>query len=109
MYRKSFPQRRRTEGAFFEEAAGVSKYKHRKDEAERKLAGVTENLVRINDITAELERQLGPLENQSRKARRYMELYDEYKGLDVSMCLINLEKNDAEKKEGGGAFKERVR
>ena len=85
--------------SFFEEAAGVSKYKHRKDEAERKLAGVTENLVRINDITAELERQLGPLENQSRKARRYMELYDEYKGLDVSMCLINLEKNDAEKKK----------
>lgn len=82
--------------SFFEEAAGVSKYKHRKDEAERKLAGVHENLVRINDITLELERQLGPLENQSKKARKYIELYDEYKGLDVSMSLINLEKNDTE-------------
>ncbi len=82
--------------SFFEEAAGVSKYKHRKDEAERKLAGVQENLVRINDITLELERQLGPLENQSKKARKYIELYDEFKGLDVSMSLINLEKNDAE-------------
>lgn len=82
--------------SFFEEAAGVSKYKHRKDEAERKLAGVVENLVRINDITTELERQLGPLENQSKKARKYIELYDEYKGLDISMSLIKLEKNDAE-------------
>ena len=82
--------------SFFEEAAGVSKYKHRKDEAERKLLGVTENLTRINDITSELERQLGPLEAQSKKARKYMELYDEYKGLDVSMCLINLDKNNQE-------------
>ena len=79
--------------SFFEEAAGVSKYKHRKDEATRKLASVSENLLRINDVTAELERQLGPLENQSKKARKYIELYDEYKGLDVSMCLINLAKN----------------
>ncbi len=90
--------------SFFEEAAGVSKYKHRKDEAERKLAGVKENLVRINDITAELERQLGPLENQAKKARKYMELYDEFKGLDVSMCLINLEKNDDETKKSRELF-----
>lgn len=79
--------------AFFEEAAGVSKYKHRKDEALRKLASVDENLMRIDDITTELERQLGPLENQSKKARKYLVLYEEYKGLDVSMCLINLKKN----------------
>ncbi len=79
--------------AFFEEAAGVSKYKHRKDEAMRKLSSVDENLVRIDDITAELERQLGPLENQSKKARKYLVLYEEYKELDVSMCLINLKKN----------------
>ena len=79
--------------AFFEEAAGVSKYKHRKDEAVRKLMSVDENLVRIDDITTELERQLGPLENQSKKARKYLVLYEEYKGLDVSMSLINLQKN----------------
>ncbi len=79
--------------AFFEEAAGVSKYKHRKDEALKKLASVDENLVRIDDITTELERQLGPLENQSKKARKYLVLYEEYKGLDVSMSLINLQKN----------------
>ena len=79
--------------SFFEEAAGVSKYKHRKDEALRKLVAVNENLVRINDIANELEGRLGPLEAQSKKARKYMVLYDEYKGLDVSMSLYYLEKN----------------
>ena len=85
--------------SFFEEAAGVSKYKHRKDEALRKLVSVNENLVRIKDIVTELERQLGPLENQSKKARKYVELYDEYKGLDVSMSLVNLNKNSELLKE----------
>ena len=79
--------------SFFEDAAGVSKYKHRKDEALRKLSSVNDNLLRINDIALELERQLGPLETQSKKARKYLVLYEEYKGLDVNMCLINLEKN----------------
>ena len=78
---------------FFEEAAGVSKFKHRKDEAERKLASVNDNLTRINDIVGELEAQLKPLENQSKKAHKYLILYGEYKGLDVSMCLVNLLKN----------------
>ena len=89
---------------FFEEAAGVSKYKHRKDEATRKLVSVNENLIRINDIVSELERQLGPLENQSKKARKYVELYDEYKGLDVSMCLINLNKNSELLKEAQALY-----
>lgn len=78
--------------SFFEGAAGVSKYKHRKEEAERKLVSVNENLVRINDITLELESQLKPLENQSKKAREYLVLYEEYKGLDVSLILLSAEK-----------------
>ena len=85
--------------SFFEEAAGVSKYKHRKDEAERKLGAVQENLVRINDIIAELESQLRPLENQSRKARKYLLLYEEYKALDVSLSLISMEKNRVQAKK----------
>ncbi len=76
--------------SFFEGAAGVSKYKHRKDEAERKLVSVNENLVRINDITIELESQLKPLENQSKKAREYLVLYEEFKGLDVSLILLTV-------------------
>lgn len=79
--------------SFFEEAAGVSKFKHRKDEAEKKLSAVNDNLIRINDIVLELESQLKPLENQSKKAHKYLLLYGEYKSLDVSMCLVNVEKN----------------
>ncbi len=91
--------------AFFEEAAGVSKYKHRKDEATRKLSSVDENLVRIEDITIELERQLGPLENQSKKARKYLVLYEEYKGLDIGMCLVNLRKNAELAKKASELYK----
>ena len=78
---------------FFEGAAGVSKYKHRKEEAERKLENTNENLTRVNDITAELQSQIGPLENQSKKAKKYLEYYEEYKGLDVSMSVITLKRN----------------
>ncbi len=87
--------------SLFEEAAGVSKYKYRREEATRKLASVEENLVRISDITAELEGQLTPLKNQSEKARRYLDLYGEYKALDVNMSLITLERNakDADEAE----------
>lgn len=78
---------------FFEGAAGVSKFKHRKEEAERKLDAANENLTRVSDIAAELESQIGPLENQSRKARKYYEYYDEFKGLDLGMSLITVERN----------------
>lgn len=78
---------------FFEGAAGVSKYKHRKEEAERKLDSANENLIRVNDIVTELDAQIGPLENQSKKARKYLEYYEEYKGLDVSMSLITINRN----------------
>ncbi len=76
----------------FEEAAGISKYKYRKIEAERKLLQTTDNLTRVQDILAELERQLGPLERQSEKARRYLLLRDEMRGLDIAVSVINAEK-----------------
>lgn len=79
--------------SIFEEAAGVSKYKYRKEEAVRKLVSVEENLVRINDITIELESQINPLKRQSEKARKYLELYTEYKALDVNLSLVTIEKN----------------
>lgn len=85
--------------SFFEGAAGVSKYKHRKDEAERKLVSVNDNLVRINDITIELESQLKPLENQSKKAREYLVLYEEFKGLDVSLILLTVSGGAVQLKE----------
>ena len=82
--------------SLFEEAAGVAKYKYRKDEAERKLVSVEDNLIRINDIAHELQSQLNPLKNQSEKARKYLDLYGEYKGLDVNLSLITLAKNKTE-------------
>lgn len=82
--------------SLFEEAAGISKYKYRKEEAERKLRGVEENLVRIGDITSELESQRAPLKRQSEKAKQYISLYDEYKTLDVNLSLITI---DSKRKE----------
>ena len=58
----------------FEEAAGISKYRHRKEETERKLAATEDNLLRIGDKVSELELQLEPLKQQSEKAKKYLEL-----------------------------------
>ncbi len=77
----------------FEEAAGVSKYKYKKEEAIRKLTKVDENLVRITDISTELEGQLAPLERQSEKARKYLGLYGDMKQLDINLSVISLDKN----------------
>ncbi|MCX7714310.1 MAG: chromosome segregation protein SMC [Clostridia bacterium] len=79
--------------SIFEEAAGISKYKHRKEDAQRKLESVSENLIRIKDIISELETQLLPLGEQAEKARQYLMLYEEYKGLDVSVSFAAIEKN----------------
>ena len=69
----------------FEEAAGISRYRHRKEEAERKLVHTDENLVRVNDKIAELELQVEPLREQSERARKFLVLRDELKGLEVSV------------------------
>ena len=80
----------------FEEAAGVSKYKYKKEEAIRKLTKVDENLVRITDISTELEGQLAPLERQSEKARKYLGLYGDMKQLDINLSVISLDKNKSD-------------
>ncbi|MGI5928283.1 chromosome segregation protein SMC [Pseudoflavonifractor sp.] len=76
----------------FEEAAGISRYRHRKEEAEHKLIRTDENLVRINDKLDELELQVEPLRAQSEKARKYLLLRDELRGLEISVWLDQLEK-----------------
>ena len=75
----------------FEEAAGISKYRHRKEEAERKLDHTEENLVRINDKIAELELQVEPLREQAEKAKKYLILRDELRVLEISVWLENLQ------------------
>ncbi|MEG1239850.1 MAG: chromosome segregation protein SMC [Oscillospiraceae bacterium] len=76
----------------FEEAAGISRYRHRKEEAERKLGYTEDNLVRINDKIDELELQVEPLRNQSEKAKKFLILRDELRGLEISVWLEQLEK-----------------
>lgn len=74
---------------FFEEACGISKYHHKKDESERKLENTENNILRINDIVAELETQLAPLKNQSEKAKKFLVLRDELRVLEVNVWLSN--------------------
>lgn len=76
----------------FEEAAGISRYRHRKEEAQRKLERTQDNLVRINDKIDELELQVEPLRLQSEKARRYLILRDELRGLEISLWMEQLDK-----------------
>jgi len=77
----------------FEEASGIMKYKVRKQEAEKKLELTRQNLERINDIITELEAQLEPLREQSEKARRFLDLREELKVLDVNVYLDNMKKS----------------
>ena len=83
----------------FEEAAGISKYRHRKEETERKLAHTEDNLLRIGDKVSELELQLEPLKIQSEKARKYLELKDELRGVEVAVWLDTLDKLSAAAKK----------
>ena len=83
----------------FEEAAGISKYRHRKEETARKLAETENNMVRVRDILNELELRVGPLEKESEKAKKYLELYEEKKKADVALWLFDTEhlRHDIEK------------
>ena len=81
----------------FEEAAGISKYRHRKEESERKLQRTEENLVRINDKIAELELQVEPLRRQAETAKKYLVLHDELRTLEISVWLENLQKLKADR------------
>ncbi len=76
----------------FEEASGIMKYKVRKHDAEKKLELTRQNLERINDIIAELESQLEPLREQSEKARRFLDLREELKVLEVNVYLDSMKK-----------------
>ncbi len=72
----------------FDEAAGIVKFKKRKNSAEKNLEEERQNLCRINDILSEIEKQIGPLEQQSKTAKEYLKLRDELKTLDVNLFLM---------------------
>ncbi len=75
-----------------EEAAGISRFRYRKEESERRLARTDENLVRINDKIDELEYQVGPLREQAEVARRYLVLRDELREVEISVWMDTLDK-----------------
>ena len=89
----------------FEEAAGISKYRHRKEETERKLERTEDNLLRIGDKVSELELQLEPLKVQSEKAKKYLELKEELQGVEVAVWLDTLEKLSAAAKKAEEDYK----
>ena len=83
--------------AIFEEATGIAKFKTEKNESERKLLRTRENLLRFNDIMAELENQLGPLERQAEKARQFRDLSEELKRHEINTFISKFENVAVEK------------
>lgn len=75
----------------FEDASGIAKYRHKKSEAERKLSQTEDNMTRIMDIFTEVESQVGPLQKESEKAKRAIELLDRKKEADVALWLYDTE------------------
>lgn len=75
----------------FEEAAGISKFRYKKLEAERKLTAAQENLLRLTDILTELESRVGPLKTQSEKAQKFLKLAEERKRLEISVWVSRLD------------------
>lgn len=92
----SKPENRR---AIFEEAAGIAKFKQKKLESERKLARVRDNLSRVNDIIFEIERQLNPLREQAEVAKKYLQLKENLKILEVNNYIYNYDNAASNKQE----------
>ncbi len=77
--------------AIFEEAAGIVKYRVRKNDSEKKLEQTKVNLLRINDILSEIEVNLEPLKKQSEKAKKFLDLREELKGIEIGLFLFNID------------------
>lgn len=76
--------------SIFEEASGISKFRYKKEESEKKLASAQENIIRLSDIISELESRIEPLRQQSEKAEKFLEFSAEQKKLEVSVWVYKL-------------------
>ncbi len=83
----------------FEEAAGISLFRYKRNEAERQLAAAQDNIVRLDDIVSELEERVTPLKEQSEKAKKFVELADEQKNLEIGIWLDKINKFTDELRE----------
>ena len=92
----SKPEARR---AMFEDAAGISKYKNDKKEAENKLERTNDNLTRVRDILSEIERQMGPLKKQAENAKKYLEYKGQLKDLEINAYIYQYEHANDEKEK----------
>jgi len=86
----------------FEEAAGISRYRYRKEESERRLQKAEENLVRLRDILSELEGRVEPLRIQAEKAEQFIAYDGEKKGLEIGIWLETLERSASSLREHEG-------
>ncbi len=77
----------------FEEAAGISRFRYRKEDSENRLARAEENLLRLRDILAELEERIGPLREQSEKAQQFLSLSNEKRTIEIGLWLETLERS----------------
>lgn len=89
----------------FDEAAGIAKYKKNRTVTEKSLEQERQNLERVTDILAELEKQVGPLEKQSAKAKEYLKLRDEEKDIDIHLFLYDYERLKKEQEENERQYK----
>ncbi len=88
----------------FEEASGITKYKYRKHESEKKLLQTEENLLRIKDILVNLEERVEPLRIQSEKARKFLDLREVLKSLDINISIRNIDRHKINLEEGNKKF-----
>ncbi|MBE6878524.1 MAG: chromosome segregation protein SMC [Ruminococcaceae bacterium] len=84
------PENRRE---IFEEASGISKFRYKKNEAEKKLAGAQDNITRLSDILINLEERVGPLEKESKKAKEFVALSEKKKGMEISLWLSTVNRS----------------
>ena len=93
----------------FEEASGITKYKYRKLESEKKLLQTEDNLLRIKDILVNLEERVEPLRIQSEKAKKYLDLREVLKGLDINIAIRNIDKQRQNLEDGKKKFSDTYR
>jgi chromosome segregation protein len=90
--------------SIFEEAAGISKFRYKKTEAERKLKETEQNLIRINDILSEVSSRIGPLEKEAENAKQYLILSEEKKGLEITLWLDKIDEIRSELEKSSVEF-----